>query len=200
MIQSLTLFLLSSVSATSLVMTIETPRLLLLAATNEHVLALIESTECYEACVGYPPAPGLREFFTGEEVSEEWLEQLRNAVPSSGSWVEGFAPVHRERGLVIGTIGFKGPPSEEGTVEIAYGVVPDFESQGYATEAVRGVLGYVSTVESVKKVIAHTLRERNASPRVLEKNGFTFVGDVIDPEDGPVWRWECDAAGQAEDA
>jgi hypothetical protein len=25
---------------------------------------------------------------------------------------------------------------------------------------------------------------------VLEKNGFRFVGEAEDPEDGPVWRWE----------
>ncbi|MGH7631966.1 MAG: hypothetical protein ACREOF_21740 [Gemmatimonadales bacterium] len=31
---------------------------------------------------------------------------------------------------------------------------------------------------------------RNASARVLEKLGFRRLGEVIDPEDGPVWRWE----------
>ena len=39
-------------------------------------------------------------------------------------------------------------------------------------------------------VRAHTLAERNASTRVLEKCGFGLVGEVVDPEDGPVWRWE----------
>ena len=42
----------------------------------------------------------------------------------------------------------------------------------------------------VQIVVAHTLRERNASTRVLEKTGFALVGEVVDPEDGPVWRWE----------
>ena len=30
----------------------------------------------------------------------------------------------------------------------------------------------------------------NASTRVLTKCGFRHIGQVIDPEDGPVWRWE----------
>jgi RimJ/RimL family protein N-acetyltransferase len=30
----------------------------------------------------------------------------------------------------------------------------------------------------------------NASARVLAKCGFRRVGEVIDPEDGLVWRWE----------
>jgi RimJ/RimL family protein N-acetyltransferase len=37
---------------------------------------------------------------------------------------------------------------------------------------------------------AHTLPEMNASCRVLEKAGFKRLGEVIDPEDGLVWRWE----------
>jgi hypothetical protein len=32
--------------------------------------------------------------------------------------------------------------------------------------------------------------EINASARVLEKSGFQKTGEIIDPEDGPVWRWE----------
>jgi RimJ/RimL family protein N-acetyltransferase len=38
--------------------------------------------------------------------------------------------------------------------------------------------------------IAHTLPEENASNRALRRNGFTFSGEVDDPEDGLIWRWE----------
>ena len=37
---------------------------------------------------------------------------------------------------------------------------------------------------------AHTAPTANASTRVLAKCGFDFVGEVMDPEDGRVWRWE----------
>jgi ribosomal-protein-alanine N-acetyltransferase len=43
---------------------------------------------------------------------------------------------------------------------------------------------------SVRRVIAHTLPEPNASTRVLTKAGMRFVAEVWDPEDGRVWRWE----------
>jgi len=39
-------------------------------------------------------------------------------------------------------------------------------------------------------VCAHTLPGAMASARVLEKCGFTRVPDVVDPEDGLVWRFE----------
>jgi [ribosomal protein S5]-alanine N-acetyltransferase len=39
-------------------------------------------------------------------------------------------------------------------------------------------------------VRAHTRPTPNASTPVLTKCWFARVGDVVDPEDGPVWRWE----------
>jgi RimJ/RimL family protein N-acetyltransferase len=39
-------------------------------------------------------------------------------------------------------------------------------------------------------VVWGTFSEANASARVLTKCGFRPIGEVIDPEDGPVWRWE----------
>ena len=42
----------------------------------------------------------------------------------------------------------------------------------------------------MKQVLAHTLPEINASGRVLGKIGMANIGEVLDPEDGRVWRWE----------
>jgi RimJ/RimL family protein N-acetyltransferase len=67
--------------------------------------------------------------------------------------------------------------------------VPPYEGKGYATEAAAALVAYAFD-QGVKLVRAHTMPEPNASTHVLRKNGFRFVGDVIDPEDGPVWRWE----------
>ena len=41
-------------------------------------------------------------------------------------------------------------------------------------------------------VRAHTLPEPTASTRVLAKCGFHFVGDIVDPDYGPIWRWESE--------
>jgi RimJ/RimL family protein N-acetyltransferase len=42
----------------------------------------------------------------------------------------------------------------------------------------------------VRIIRAHTLREENASVRILRRLGFSFIGTIEDPEDGPVWRWD----------
>jgi RimJ/RimL family protein N-acetyltransferase len=105
-------------------------------------------------------------------------------------WIHGFSLVCRTSGSGIGRCGFKGPPDAEGVVEIAYGVNPEHEGKGYATEAAAALTSYAFSHEQVRVVRAHTLPQPNASARVLTKCGFRRVGEVIDPEDGLVWRWE----------
>ena len=153
------------------------------------LLALIEGTDAFQRSFGGFAADGLRSFYVSGEVSEKWLEQLRQT-PQPDPWTVGFAVVERASGLVIGSAGFKGPPDAEGVVEAAYGIVPEFEGKGFATEALRGLVAFASRAHRVRVLRAHTLPTENASTRVLSKNSFHKLGEVIDPEDGPVWRWE----------
>src|SRR5262245_44379047 len=67
------------------------------------------------------------------EISADWLQQLA-ASSEADPWVHGFEMVRRDGGAAVGHCGFKGPP-RDGVVEIAYGVNPDQEGKGYATEA-----------------------------------------------------------------
>ena len=169
--------------------TIETKDLQLLPFRPEFILALIEEPDRFEELVGFPAAPGLREFFVSGEVSPEWLASLRT-VSNSDPWQFGFAVVNRETRNVVGSGGFKGPPDADGMVEIAYGIVPLFEGRGFATQVATALTAHASGNESVRLVRAHTMPERNASNNVLRKCGFQYVGEVTDPDDGLVWRWE----------
>ena len=156
----------------------------------EHLRALIASSDRYETLFGVPPAEGLREFIVSEEVSPEYLAQLE-AATKADPWTHGFALVHISDQVVVGMGGFKGPPGAENLVEIAYGVVPSYQNKGLATEAARALVRFAfASGRGIRVVRAHTLPEPNASTRVLTKCGFARVGEVLDPEDGPVWRWE----------
>jgi len=70
------------------------------------------------------------------------------------------------------------------------------QGQGYATEAAEALVRYAIDSGQVGTVCAHTLPEANASTRVLTKCGLECVGEVVDPEDGLVWRWEIKSAAQ----
>jgi RimJ/RimL family protein N-acetyltransferase len=104
--------------------------------------------------------------------------------------------VERDTHHAIGAAGFKGPPDATDAVEIAYGIVPSLEGRGYATEAASALVTYAFEHEQVRLVRAHTLPESNASTRVLTKCGFRKTAEVVDPDDGPVWRWELVRQGE----
>lgn len=89
----------------------------------------------------------------------------------------------------VGTCAFKRAPAADGAVEIAYFTFPAFEGRGYAT-AMAAAMSEIAHDAGAELVVAHTLPEVNASNRALRRNGFAFAGEVVDPEDGPVWRWE----------
>lgn len=152
---------------------IQTRRLKLVIQTPEDVRAFIEGLDPEDK----------------KELSPDWLA-LVEAATSPDPWTHGFALVHLAGDGVVGRIGFKGPPTADGVVEIAYGVDPDHQGKGYATEAAEALTAYALSREDVCLVRAHTSPEPNASTRVLTKCGFRCLGDVMDPEDGLVWRWE----------
>ena len=123
------------------------------------------------------------------ELSPHWLALVRTTT-AADPWTLGFALVHRATGVAVGTCGFKGPAGADGIVEIAYGVSPDHQGKGYATEAAEALVAYAFSSGEVRVVCAHTFAEANASTRVLAKCGFQLLGQVFEPEDGLVWRWE----------
>jgi len=170
-------------------MSLETPRLRLLPCASEHLLAPIDQPERLERVIGVPAADGLHGFYVSDDVSPAWLAALRSS-SSPDPWRHGFFVVHRAAAAVIGSAGFKGPPDSAGIVEVAYGIVPGFQGHGYATEAAAALVAFAFASGQLRLVRAHTLPEANPSTRVLLKCGFRHLGTVVDPEDGPVWRWE----------
>ena len=122
------------------------------------------------------------------------LEQTLNLLtrdPRPDPWGSYLA---EHDGATIGTCAFKSAPDAAGTVEIAYMTFPAFERCGHAT-AMAAALVEVARNAGVPLAIAHTLPEENASNRALRRNGFVYAGEVIDPEDGLIWRWELPLTG-----
>jgi|SRR5690606_5468600 len=102
----------------------------------------------------------------------------------------GYLALDPESRMVLGSCGFKGPPDSEDSVEIAYFTLPGGEGKGIGTAMARALVAIASGQPRVRRIRAHTLPERNASSRILVRTGFRCLGEVLDPEDGPVWRWE----------
>jgi len=69
-------------------------------------------------------------------------------------------------------------------------VAPEHQGKGYATQAAQALTAFAVASGRVRVVRVHTRPGPSASARVLEKWGFRNSGELIDPEDGLVWRWE----------
>ncbi|MGW5260690.1 GNAT family N-acetyltransferase [Microbispora sp. NPDC004025] len=78
-------------------------------------------------------------------------------------------------GAVIGGIGFFGPPGDEGSVGFGYGVAPEVEGRGYATEALRALLHEGFATGRISRALADTAHGNRASQRVLEKAGLRRI-------------------------
>jgi RimJ/RimL family protein N-acetyltransferase len=123
------------------------------------------------------------------EASADFKARVQSA-KQSDPWLFGFAIIHKIDNVLIGTGGFPGPPSD-GVTEIAYGIAPNYQGKGYATEVAAALIEFASRDSRVRTLRAHTLAATNASTRVLEKCAFKKVGETIDPENNlTVWRWE----------
>ena len=153
-------------------MALETARLQLIPKTQEDVRADISRMSDADKA----------------QLSADWLARLE--APDVDLWTLGFAIALRSNGAAIGSCGFKGPPDSDGMVEIAYGIAPAHQHNGYATEAAAALVGFATASDRVSLVLAHTIDPKGASARVLTKCGFERVRAVHDAEDGWGWRWE----------
>lgn len=75
----------------------------------------------------------------------------------------------------VGDLGFRGPPDDEGTVEIGYRVRDEHRRRGYATEAAGALVRWALAQEGVARVVATCERTNSGSIAVLERIGMRCV-------------------------
>ena len=63
------------------------------------------------------------------------LKKMTPADLKNHVWFTYWLLTVRASGLGVGLAGFKGPPNENGEVDIGYGLAPDYEGQGYGALA-----------------------------------------------------------------
>jgi RimJ/RimL family protein N-acetyltransferase len=115
-----------------------------------------------------------------DEQSQRWILARLESDPDAALWTLWYIELKRgpgERPLLIGSAGFKGPPTEVGTVEIGYSIVEEYQGRGIGTEVVAALVAHAFRDPRVTRVIAETFPELIASIRVLEKNGFRRIAE-----------------------
>lgn len=161
---------------------IVTDRLELIPATAELTQAALDGQRALAATLGASVPATWPPQFLDPPALEFTLKRLREGPEQAGWWLHFLVLPQGEGGrLLIGSAGYKGPPSPDGMVEIGYGIVGDQQRRGYASEAARGLLAHAFAYPAVHKVIAETLPELTRSIGVLTRCGFHLIGEGSEP-------------------
>ena len=92
--------------------------------------------------------------------------------------------------ILIGSFGAGFPKAETRQAEIGYGILPAWQRQGFAVEAVAAILPWMQTRREIAAFVAQTFAHLRSSIRVLEKSGFHYVGAGF--EEGTIlFRKDC---------
>lgn len=90
----------------------------------------------------------------------------------------------KEQGVPIGICGLLKRESLE-DVDIGFAFLPKYWSRGYALESASAVMDYGRNALGLRRIVAVTAPDNDASIRVLEKLGMRFERMVRLADDGP---------------
>lgn len=129
------------------------------------------------------------EWFQNTDFIAMRRDQCR-ADPSYAPWAPR-AIVVRESNAMIGHIGFHEPPDPEhlhrfgpNAIEFGYTIYPAFRRQGYATEAVRGLMSWAAKGMGIKTLVVSIAPDNAPSQAIARRFGFTKVAEHVDEKDG----------------
>lgn len=154
-------------------------RLTLVASSLEHVRTELESPSQLATLLG---AEVSTSWPTGEydrDAMEFFCARLEEGGEEVEGWYGWYALSPADSGssrTLVGAGGYFGPPDTEGTVEVGYSVLPEWQRRGYAGEMVRMLVEHAFTFPRVDRVIAHTTKANPASISVLLRCGFRAEG------------------------
>jgi [ribosomal protein S5]-alanine N-acetyltransferase len=108
----------------------------------------------------------------------EYFAQRLEADPGLMGWWAWY-PLLEQAGerILIGCLGFTGYPDQDDRLLMGYAMTPSYQGQGYATEAVQGLINWAFQHPQVNQVVADTFPEHAASIRVMEKNHMVLLGE-----------------------
>jgi ribosomal-protein-alanine N-acetyltransferase len=167
---------------------IRTPRLELVPWTLELVDAFITNDQAaaerafgvrYPEPFGPPPETG------------DILHFFRDSIEydaSNGAFVVRMM-VRTEDRMAVGNIGLIAP-DEAGRSMYGYSVYPEFEGNGYASEAARAIVDFGLTLDSITAIYATIPVGHTASEKVSTRAGLVKTGTQIEDEGMTLNVWE----------
>lgn len=173
---------------------IHTPRLELIPATPESLL--IQKADAFDmrAQLGQilnaevPPSWPHEHW---EPHVYDYMLDLIAQDPEAKGWCRYILLRQDSHRTLIGTCGSGFPKPDTGLAEIGYGLLTEFQRQGFAAEAMEALLPWLQTRRQITAFVAQTFPNLYGSIRVLQKLGFTPSGAGYE-EGAILFRKECE--------
>lgn len=153
--------------------------------------------EFLEACLKDRAAQA--EALIGLKLSPAWFEEKEIMAMRLDDWRSDpdYAPWSlraiglRSTGEMVGHIGFHSRPDDEylrpfapDGIEFGYTVFPEHRRQGYAREAIQGLIKWAAEEHGVRHFVVSISHANVASATLAARLGFMKVGEHMDAVDG----------------
>ncbi len=154
-------------------MILESERLKIIPLDLNQLKLLLDGTPSMEHELGLNPSRQELDVHTREAMA--YLYDLARATPNFYPWITNWQIILASANISIGSLCFMNIPDESGSVETGYGIYPEFQHQGYMTEALRCVCHWAFKQPNIKRILAESNPDNTPSHRVLEKCGFKQI-------------------------
>jgi RimJ/RimL family protein N-acetyltransferase len=128
-----------------------------------------------DAFVAMRAEPQVARFQSWDSFTESdgraFLESNGRCNPGEPGWFQ-FALERKQDGSFVGDCGLRTLETDRRLAQIGYTIARQYWSQGYAQEAVRGLIDYAFRNFAFHRIIASVDPRNAASVRVLEKSGL----------------------------
>ncbi|MDD5922529.1 MAG: GNAT family N-acetyltransferase [Eubacteriales bacterium] len=147
---------------------IKTERLLLrphVIEDADQVYALFGADEKMYEYSGWNP-------YATPEMAKEYVQRCIDSY--NDEYFFGWA-IEADRRL-IGTVGAYDYDKDKNSIELGISIARNSWGKGYATEAVKAVIGYLAHEKQIRTITAWCASKNIGSKRAMEKNGMKFTG------------------------
>jgi len=157
-------------------MVLESQRLILKALNSKQLYMLLNDKNGFEKALNYT--------YDGENLDSEMGQIFSDQIPlvkevgNQFIWNTFWMITVEKCNVVIGSIGFKSLPDENGEIEINYGLNPRYWNVGYATEAVSTLSQWALSFDAINRIVAEVESWNIASQKVLNKCGYHYFKTI----------------------
>ena len=154
----------------------QSERLMLRRAREEDLEPLVHSWSDPEMTRYTGEKPNVRAFLA--QMIADMQAKLPGELDPGGPWYQ-FIAERREDGALVGDVGVGfGVPGER-QVELGYRILPQFQRQGYAREAVAAVIRYLIEGHRIHRFVGVAATLNEASGALLRSLGFRQEGHFL---------------------